>query len=68
LTLDEIGDWEESAPGDIRSSVADAAGVLRRYPVDANARALVDACEEIEAYADDACPEGWRGAFPRPSR
>jgi ABC-type glycerol-3-phosphate transport system substrate-binding protein len=43
LTLDEIGEWEESAPEKIRSNVA-------------------------EAYADGACPEGWRGAFPRPSR
>jgi hypothetical protein len=58
LTTEEIGDWEESAPDDVRSSVSDAAAVLRRYPVDADAPALVAARKEIEAYADESMRTG----------
>jgi hypothetical protein len=68
LTTEEIGDWKESAPDDVRSSVSDAAAVLRRYPVDADAPALVEARKEIEAYADDRCAEDWRDLAPRPPR
>jgi hypothetical protein len=66
LTTDEIGDWEESAPEEIEAHVADAAGVLRRYPVDADAPALVAARKEIEQFADDRCSEDWKLLYRRP--
>jgi hypothetical protein len=55
--------WEESAPDEIRSSTAEAAAVLRRYPVDAHNAELVAARKEIEEYADDRCPGG---SMPEP--
>ncbi len=51
LTSEEIGDWEESSPEEIEAHVADAVAVLRRYPVDADAPALVEARVEIEEFA-----------------
>jgi hypothetical protein len=66
LTSDEIRDWEEAAPDEIAASVADAAGVLRRYPVDPDAPALVAARDEIEQFADDRCPEDWQRLYMRP--
>ena len=60
LTSEELGDWEESSPEDIEADVADATAVLRRYPVDANAAALVAAREEIEEFAGDRCGEDWK--------
>lgn len=63
LTGEELGEWEESTPESMRSTVADAANVLRRYPVDANAPALVEARQTIEAYAEDRCPQDWRGPY-----
>ena len=69
LTGDELGEWEDTSPDEVRSDVANAAAVLRRYPVDAHAPALVQARKEIEAYADVRCPEGWRDRLaPAPSR
>jgi ABC-type glycerol-3-phosphate transport system substrate-binding protein len=68
LTVDEIGEWEKATPEEVQSDVANAADVLRRYPVDADAPALVAARKEIEAYADDQCAEGWRDLAPRPPR
>lgn len=67
LTTDEIGEWEESSPDEIRPHVADAGAVLRRYPVDAHAPALVAARKEIEEFADDGCPEDWRSFYRRPA-
>jgi ABC-type glycerol-3-phosphate transport system substrate-binding protein len=66
LTSEEIGDWEESAPEEIEADVVDAAAVLRRYPVDANAPALVAAREEIEEFARDRCGEDWKLLYRRP--
>jgi hypothetical protein len=65
LTTEEIGDWEELAPEEIEPHVADAAAVLRRYPVDANAPALVAARKEIEQFADDRCGEDWELLYRR---
>jgi hypothetical protein len=56
-TLDE---WRELSPDDIRPQADRAAAVLSRYPVDAKNRELVAAREEIEACADDRCPEETR--------
>ena len=66
LTTEEIGDWEESAPEEIDAHVADAAAVLRRYPVDADAPALVAAREEIERFAGDRCGDDWKLLYRRP--
>jgi hypothetical protein len=68
LTVDEIGEWEEASPEEVQSDVANAATVLRRYPVDADAPALVEARKGVEAYADDRCAEDWRDLAPRPPR
>jgi hypothetical protein len=61
-TLDE---WREVAPDEIRGQTEQAVSVLRRYPVDADNPKLVAARKEIEAYADDHCPEGTRTFPPR---
>jgi ABC-type glycerol-3-phosphate transport system substrate-binding protein len=53
-----VSAWEESTPEQIRSSSAEFADVLRRYPVDAHDDQLVAARKEIEEYADDRCPGG----------
>jgi hypothetical protein len=66
LTSEEIGEWEESSPEEVEPHVADAAAVLRRYPVDANAPALVAAREEIEQFAGDRCGEDWELLYRRP--
>lgn len=66
LTAEELGDWEESAPEEVEPHVTDAAAVLRRYPVDANAPALVAARKEIEQFADDRCGEDWKLLYRRP--
>ena len=58
-----LADWEESAPEDIRGSTAQAADVLRRYPVDTHNTQLVAAREDLETYADDRCPGG---STPKP--
>jgi hypothetical protein len=66
LTSEEIGDWEESSPEEVEPHIADAAAVLRRYPVDANAPALVAARKEIEEFAEDRCGEDWKLLYRRP--
>jgi hypothetical protein len=66
LQADELGDWEESTPEEIEAQVADAAGMLRRFPVDAHDPALVAAREEIEEFADDRCGEDWKLLYRRP--
>jgi hypothetical protein len=60
LTSEELGDWEESAPEEVEPHVTDAAAVLRRYPVDANAPDLVAPRKEIEQFADARCGEDWQ--------
>jgi hypothetical protein len=66
LTSEELSDWEESAPEEVEPHVTDAAAVLRRYPVDANAPALVAAREEIEEFAGDRCGGDWKVLYRRP--
>src|ERR687895_1921744 len=55
LTSEELSDWEESTPEEVEPHVTDAAAVLRRYPVDANAPDLVAPRREIENFAEDRC-------------
>jgi hypothetical protein len=52
--------WGERSPDDVRPQTDRAVAVLSRYLVDAKNRELVAAREEIEAYADDHCPEETR--------
>jgi hypothetical protein len=66
LTSEELGDWEESSPDEIEARVADASAVLRRYPVDADAPALVAARVEIEQFAQDGCGDDWKLLYRRP--
>jgi hypothetical protein len=66
LTSEELVDWEESAPEEVESHVTDAAAVLRRYPVDANAPDLVAPRTEIEQFADDRCGEDWELLYRLP--
>jgi hypothetical protein len=66
LTSEELGDWQESSPEEIEARVADAAAVLRRYPVDADAPGLVAARAEIEQFAGDRCGEDWQLLYRRP--
>lgn len=66
LTSEELVDWEESSPKDVEAYVTDAAAVLRRYPVDANAPDLVAPRKEIEQFAADRCGEDWDLLYRRP--
>ena len=61
MDAEALRDWEESAPEDVRSAAAQMGAALSRYPVDAHASDLVDARNEIEAFAEESCQDDWEG-------